>query len=1240
MASFDRKISVLSLNVQGLRNPKKRHALFRQFKLGGYDVVALQETYLLEKDKELIKKEWRGCFHLSEGTTHSKGLLTLFNNSFDVNNVNEVFITDRIIISLINLNGEQLFINNVYSPTTDQDKYQFLENLQRNIVQHTGQDENTNNIVLGDFNIVKNNKLDIISGQPHTIETVNKFNRCINEMQLNDIWRLENPFSKRYTWKKHRGSLSRRLDYIFISDSLVQFAQDSDITFLGFSDHSAVSLVLNFTAFNRGPSTFKMNVNVLKNTDFIDKVKEEIYDLYNRLKEVLNPHLICECIKAQIKALGRRYSIADKKDRNSKRMALQSEVTDLETKLAQKPQDIELLQKITNAKNALEVFLLEDTRGAQIRAGIKYQELGEKCNKFFLNLEKQRSKNNTIYRLVNKISNEKITDCDEILEHITDYFENIYRYEDIPDADLYDNIFLDPVNSPKLDEGERARLDQGITEEEVLSSLKLMKNGAAPGLDGIPIEVYKVLWQDVKTPLLNCIKYSFEVGILSPSQRKGMLCLLHKGKGSNREDLGNWRPISLTNSDYKLIAKILACRLKTVINSIIHESQFAFMKGRYMADMLRELDDIVEYEKYMNRGSIILSIDYSKAFDTLSIASVIKALKHFGFGPFFIRCVETIMQDRLSCVRNGGYISRFFKMSRGVRQGCPVSPLLFILTAELFMKAIRNDNNIKGIKLPYCETALKGLQYADDASLFLRDRLDFREVLSKIKKFSVFSGLHMNTNKTYAMQFNGNDDGEDFQGIRFVNSLKILGIVFSKYHCSRDISDNIDPKIESLEKLCGLWKKRNLSLMGKVLILKCFGLSLFIHTMQSIGIKQDKLDKINSIFFRFLWDKGNGPGNRVIEKVKRTIMCNNINEGGLRMINIKNMQASFYLHWVEKLLSPVAQNWKYIPMKFIEPLGSSSVFSSNVAMEDFKGKYLCKSAFWNCVIETWLDKNTTGRNNDAILTYNSPLFNNTLIKFKNKTLFFRQCIAKNIIYIKDLLVADRLMNYDDFLVIYGRTGDSQLIYNVLYNALLPVLGNITRVQNNNVLFCNCPIGDIGRKMFEQLISDKHRPHSERFWEQKFQVNFDKCLWAIHFEATKETKLLTLQWKILQNIYPTSIFLHKIGYKASELCDNCGVRDTIEHFFVDCRLVKPLWLEVGKTIEKITGRMPNLMINEFLLGVTNSNMLSKNVINTINYICLIGKMVISKFKYGKHYNIIYLFENEIKNRGVLEAENIH
>ncbi len=84
-----------------------------------------------------------------------------------------------------------------------------------------------------------------------------------------------------------------------------------------------------------------------------------------------------------------------------------------------------------------------------------------------------------------------------------------------------------------------------------------------------------------------------------------------------------------------------------------------------MSDMLRQIDDIVEYEKISQRGSIILSIDYSKAFDTLSTATIIKALDHFGFGQYFIGCIKSILKDRMSCVRNGGYISRFFKNGEG-----------------------------------------------------------------------------------------------------------------------------------------------------------------------------------------------------------------------------------------------------------------------------------------------------------------------------------------------------------------------------------------------------------------------------------------------------------------------------------------------------------------------------------------------------------------------------------------------
>ena len=217
--------------------------------------------------------------------------------------------------------------------------------------------------------------------------------------------------------------------------------------------------------------------------------------------------------------------------------------------------------------------------------------------------------------------------------------------------------------------------------------------------------------------------------------------------------------------------------------------------------------------------------------------------------------------------------------------------------------------------------------------------------------------------------------------------------------------------------------------------------------------------------------------------------------------------------------------------------------------------------------------NTTGRHENPDITLESPLFNNTAIKYRNNPLFFKQCIARNIKYLKDLMIGDQLMGYEEFLNKYGRSADSLLTYNVLYNAIRPIMGAIKRIPNNVIKFCKIPVGDISRKKFLELITDKHTPHSERFWEHKFQFTFEKGLWAVHFEATKEAKLLSLQWKIIHNIYPTNIFLHKIKVKETNLCEECGVLDTIEHLFVECNTVKHIWLEAERIMEQLVGRLP-------------------------------------------------------------------
>ena len=157
-----------------------------------------------------------------------------------------------------------------------------------------------------------------------------------------------------------------------------------------------------------------------------------------------------------------------------------------------------------------------------------------------------------------------------------------------------------------------------------------MKNGSAPGPDGILVEFYKTFWPDVKFLFMNSLHYSHAIGILSPTQRQGTISLIHKGKDLVKDKLTNWRPISLTNADYKINIKALALRLKNVLPKFINHNQAGFVKGRKMSELIREMDDIIETEKLNPTSeSLALSIGYSKAFGSISTVTIIEALKLF-----------------------------------------------------------------------------------------------------------------------------------------------------------------------------------------------------------------------------------------------------------------------------------------------------------------------------------------------------------------------------------------------------------------------------------------------------------------------------------------------------------------------------------------------------------------------------------------------------------------------------------
>ena len=1242
--SDDLNLKIISFNVNGLLCVKSRRTLFRKFRQKGYDVICLQETHLTEKDKIIIEREWGPNFHLAAGTHKRKGLITLLGKRLKNCDFNIVKKNDRCLVSKLDIEGSSYNIINVYAPCVPSEKIPFIESLY-DFISDILSDASSNSIVMGDFNIVLNNELDIISGDYHNEKIVDTFNSFVNDLLLTDIWRVSNANKKDFTYSKRNGSewIARRLDFIFIQDPLLPFSRDVDIITLGFSDHRAVFLNLDFSSFKRGPSNYKFNVSLLNDKCLVDDITCEI----NRIKGLgLDPFHCWEYIKASIKDLGRSYGRIKAREKRKDQKILEHRLKDLEMHMACYPGDEEVVKYYFEVKQKLEIINIRDADGARIRSGLKWAEEGERCTKYFLNLEKQRSSSNTIFSILGDNGNIHKSP-DDILSFLKNHFEHIYKEDvNIVNENEFLNEFLINDDQTFINEEDNSILNNILTAEELLVALKKSNNKSAPGTDGLPCEIYKMFWKDIKDPLLACYNYSFQKGSLCNSQKLGIICLHHKGKGLSRDSISNWRPISLTNFDYKLIAKCMAIRMNTCLSRLVNKDQYAFIKGRQVSDLLREIDDILTYGKNKFPDSIILSLDYAKAFDSISLSAIKKALVYFGFNSSFIKWIDILLYDRKCCVRNGGYFSDYFNMQRGVRQGCPISPLLFILTLELLARDIRRNQNIKGLQLKNDINAVKIKLYADDATLFLKDFFDFREVLSRIKLFSKFSGLCLNKQKSAALMIgNTNFKNRIKDGIKFHNRLKILGIVFSNECSATEINENVDKKIEQLERMCSVWGKRFLTFYGRITILKTFGISLFIYIMQSIGISDEKLKKINTIIYRFIWNPRAEESKKVTEKIKRVVVNKSYENGGLNMIDIIKLQHSFLLKWADRLLETSHDSWKVIPLLVLKNVGGNVAFKSSVDSLEFKGLDLVESSFWARVLKTWLDYNSIGNNiSDQNINYEDPIFNNSLIRFKKKVIFNKRCVVKSIVQVKDFMRFGRLMSFEEFNHVFKNSADAMLVYNTLYNALLPHEETIASFQldgagNNSssaFYFRDLEAGKINRKNFYGLLMDDDTESVKTEWRVNYNLNeHDQSIWRMAYDCCSETKLFELQFKILHNIFGTGFLCHKMKLIENNLCCFCMETDTLLHYFVTCPVAKQVWDEADKLISVLLDRKIVLTERIKLFGIFESDSsYSEDLRLRINRIVLVSKKTISKYKFEKEGNVKVLLENQLSSRGLI------
>ena len=285
----------------------------------------------------------------------------------------------------------------------------------------------------------------------------------------------------------------------------------------------------------------------------------------------------------------------------------------------------------------------------------------------FFNMEK-KSYNKKVISELKRSDGKTIVNEQEIMTAIQTFYENLYSSDiDHSSKGFYD--FGRDLQFAKLSDEEMLNLDGEITLEECETILNTFQNGKSPGDDGYTAEFYKQFFSLLGQDLVNSFNAAFDIGEMSVSQRRGVITLLPK-EDSNLLLLSNWRPITLLNTDYKIASKVIAKRIERVLPSIIHPDQTGFMKGRYIGQNIRLINDIIQQTELQKIPGILLLLDFQKAFDTLEWSFIQHTLNLFNFGNSIKKWISTFYTNSESSVLNNGFCTNYFKLSRGVRQGC------------------------------------------------------------------------------------------------------------------------------------------------------------------------------------------------------------------------------------------------------------------------------------------------------------------------------------------------------------------------------------------------------------------------------------------------------------------------------------------------------------------------------------------------------------------------------------------
>ncbi|CAI5527668.1 unnamed protein product [Closterium sp. Naga37s-1] len=654
----------------------------------------------------------------------------------------------------------------------------------------------------------------------------------------------------------------------------------------------------------------------------------------NIISAVLDSQAKCpdnglERLVTNLRASMRAHVAEERKRVKATMVHLELKVEELRWKVMSDPSSQALYEELIKNETALKLYQDSNKERLQVLTGMLQELVGETPSGFLSGLVKSRKAKTEIAELTFKGLLRK--GASEVLQAASEHFREAYTLSPAPSpAEPW------PIEEGKtLQESDRMQMDSEWSEQEVKAALKGLPAGKAPGQDGLPKELFERNWELLGPAVMREVKSFESAGVLSESFTTAVTILLHK-KG-DRDDLGNYRPITLLSFFYKLLAKVLANRIKVVLPRVISANQFGFLPGRSLADAVSLVADAIDAAEQEDEDWLLLLVDFQKAYDSVSREYLFATLGNMGFPEKFTRWVKGLHDGAATRVLLNGWIGERAEMAKGVRQGCPLAPYLFLCAVEPLCQEIQRRK--LGVRKRGVKGSLDYIGYADDTTLVLKGKEQVAVAEKLLGEFAAISGLKVNRDKTTLMPLGKNRRrlqpiASSFKWAAKNTSERLLGIWITS---GGSPGPAWDKAFEKVSAVLSCWETKHLKTSARVTIINSYAMPILLFQAQIYAPPYEVWTKVKRLCHNFI-SGGKALLDRHFTLWSYELSCRGRKEGGLGVIDLKHRIDSMVIQGLGKALveQEPLRNWLWERAAAF-PLGLATVYAHPSVLKSWLG---------------------------------------------------------------------------------------------------------------------------------------------------------------------------------------------------------------------------------------------------------------------------------------------------------------